>query len=101
MQVILILKLSFLQDEAESEGTILDAPYEYLTDSGKAIGTVEIIKTTPDEMVQGRPLAQDENKVLVKKVYPQGSKEDEEFVERAFLIVNKGTASSQSPKEFH
>ena len=76
-------------DEAESEGTLLEAPYEYLTESGKAIGTVEIVKTSPDEVVHGRPLAQDEKKVVVKNVYPHGSTEVDEFVEGAFLTVNK------------
>ena len=42
-----------------------EAPYEYLDTSGKAIGIVEIMKTLPEEVVHGRPLAQDEKKVVV------------------------------------
>ena len=68
-----------------------EAPYEYLDTSGKAIGIVEIMKTLPEEVVHGRPLAQDEKKVVVKSVYPQGSSryDDDEFVEGAFHRVKK------------
>ena len=47
------------------------------------------MKTPPEEVVHGRPLAKDEKTVLVKKVYPHGSADDDEFVEGAFLRVKK------------
>ena len=71
-----------------------NVPYELVSQTtGRKMGIVHIVKCDPKELVHGRELLPNEKKVLVKEVYSDGNRmedeEDEEFVCGAFLRTNK------------
>ena len=64
--------------------------YEMLSNKGVKLGTVEIIRTTPVEVVQGKELLSHERKVLIGGVYSTTTlNTNDEFVSGAYLRVSR------------
>ena len=64
--------------------------YEMLSNKGVKVATVEIIRTTPGEVVNGKELLSHERKVLVRDVYSTTTlNTNDEFFSGAYLRVNK------------
>ena len=88
MNLLYYLGVSYsFQDIEENNGSEM---YEMLSNKGVKLGTVEIIRTTPVEVVQGKELLSHERKVLVRDVYSTTTlNTNDEFVSGAYLRVNK------------
>ena len=53
------------QDTEENNGSEM---YEMLSNKGVKVGTVEIIRTTPGEVVHGKELLSHERKALIRAI---------------------------------
>ena len=75
------------QDTEENNGSEM---YEMLSNKGVKVGTVEIIRITPGEVVNGKELLSHERKVLVRAIYSTTTLNiNDEFFSGGYLGVNK------------